>query len=95
MISTKDKRFWFASYEAYPEKSLWLLTGKTKEIVRKSLVNLNRIGIVYQLTWAKLSYLTGCIIPSTAGHQEPAFGDLVFLKDKCEVRVLEYIYLGG
>jgi len=79
----------------FPAPRLYLIRGETKEIVRKYLNSISYSGSLYQVTWEKLSLLTGCIIPKNVGHQEAAFGDLVFNRSGSIVIVLGYICLGG
>jgi len=60
------ERFWFAGRLTESAKTVYLFSAPSRRFALDVMLELSTGPVIEQLTWTRLSKITGCIIPTEA-----------------------------
>jgi len=82
-------RFWFAGRLSENTTTVYLFSAPTKRFATDVMLTMCKAPVIEQLTWARLSKITGCIIPTEATPNDFATRHvIVHRKDKMDLVLL-------
>jgi len=71
------ERFWFAGRLSDDTTTVYLFSAPSKRFAMDVMMEFARTPVIEQLTWTRLSKITGCIIPADSTPNDFAVGHVI------------------
>ena len=87
-MTIEATKFWYVGYSRRSGRMFYIFQADNYEKAVERLKSIQGVGDVFQLTWEKLSLLTGCIIPDIVSEEQAAYGLLSFRYKRTNVSIV-------
>jgi len=83
------ERFWFAGRLGEATTTVYLFSAPSRRFAMDVMIEFCKSPVIEQLTWARLSKITGCIIPADKSTTDFAVGHVIIhRKEKMDLVLL-------
>jgi len=83
------ERFWFAGRLSENTTTVYLFSAPSKRFAMDVMIEFCKSPVIEQLTWSRLSKITGCVIPSDSTPNDFAVGHVIIhRKEKMDLVLL-------
>lgn len=76
------ERFWFAGRLTDDMKIVYLFSAPSKIFALDVMLEFAASPVIEQLTWARISKITGCVIPADSTQNDYAVGHIIMHSER-------------